>query len=971
MPRTSSDLYKSSSCPNQANLTVASSEMLRARIVRKVTVDAIMRRGEIDIRGELISRFDAANYRFESFDQLIDNIRNYEEGIADLVDQFNRKRNQGWNIQRISYDEDTTVDFYGTPIKALFDFLLTNPETGAIHAVKIKTGKYAKALKNPTIPEAYCVAKYVKGIAEAANPDFVSEGYVDYAYIFDSSKKPKGKIAEYNYSQLEQTMDQLRASEDTTQTLSRCSGEDCGRCSMSIICNYEEPAMAEDVMRQVRSAGEITLSEEQQAVVDFREGIARVNAGPGAGKTLVVAFRVLELLRSGVPANKIALLTFTRAGAEEMIARVTQYAQEANIPFSPYDMTTGTFNSFCMNKIESFYEFLGYSAPPTLLEDSQKYEIINRILAQFPRINGWNYATYADVIKGMNGMIKSQAILEIIKVFDALKAGRTPDKVPSGVMGQLKAMFSKYQSELKRRNLIEYDDQIVLMRKLGEEVPDFYSLMGFEHIIVDEFQDTDKKQIELLREMISKNEHFKSFMAVGDDSQSIFGFRFTTPEYMINFGNYFGDLLPVPEGTRQEDNFTDLNLLTCRRCPQPIVSLANRINGLRVSRAAEAPLVTPKRSELQPVIQGFYTQEQEVKYIADSIERDLANGKDPSQIAVLTRNKNDIAAVAGELARRGVPATVCNPVPYIKDARVAAICEFWNAWQGLGDLGIAAYINAMNHGSLRDVAPEAIRTAIENFEFPEDRGLSSFVEYAHALDHIDPEGQFDACYRDFLTKIDRCRSLDELADFFRTFDLYGYKDSFRREGKYEGICITTVHSAKGLEWDKTYLTLTSFDHKEYHTHSDRYVNSGGYDEDLRLLFVGATRAKESLVMTGCYELQVVDNVYVRNQFVEKMYELLDKPYDYSPRVANVLREEARRQLEERRTTEVRLEQSNPRTRRNSRAAAQANANTEEIAPPELTTRPQTPDGLYTEQQMQDMNLSFDQVLASIAANLGY
>lgn len=941
--KTSSDLFKNTNCPNHAEVTEASLRMVRARVIRRVAIDSIMKQGDIDVMGELISRFDAAGYKFESYDQMLDNIGSYTHGIEELTRQLNEYRERGYNIERISKDEDTTVDYYGTPIKAVCDFLMTDPATGDVHAIRVKSGKYVSKLSEASIPEAYCIAKYAQSVAGNHN------GYVDYAYVSPANSRSRVQISQLGLHQLTPKMDIIHANESAVEVLQRCSGEDCANCSMSLICNYEEPALAEDVMRQVRSAGEITLSNEQQAVVNFDRGIARVNAGPGAGKTLVVAFRVLELLRSGVPEHKIALLTFTRAGAEEMVARINQYCIEQDVEFSPAELTTGTFNSFCMNKIESYYETLGFREPPQLLEDSKKYELCNRLLAEFPKILKWNYSTYADTIKNMP-FLKNQAVSELIYAFSALKAGRMPESVPQGALPQIKAMFNKYQAELKRLNLIEYDDQIVLMRKLGELVPDFYSTMGYEHIIVDEFQDTDLKQIELLQKMIRENTHFKSFMAVGDDSQSIFGFRFTTPEYMINFGHYFGE------------DFTDLNLLTCRRCPQPIVSLANRINGLRTSRAAEAPLITPKRSDLQPVVQGFYTQNQEVKYICDSIEEDLRSGKDPSQIAILTRNKNDIAPIAAELAKRGIPATICNPVPFIKDARVAAICEFWKSWNGNGDLGILAYVNAMGRGSLKNADPFVIRDTIDHFEFPEEKGFSSFIEKARALDNIDEEGKYDACYREFLSRIERCRSYDELADFFRTFDLYGNKDSFRREGKYEGICITTVHSSKGLEWDTTYLTMTHFDENAYHTHPDRYINNGEMDENYRLWFVGATRAKTKLVMTGVFELKQSKSnhgVTFRNQFIEKAYELLNKPYDFSIRTANLIREEMRRQEERQRRDSVSISQSAARRRRTNTTAETAEV-AENMIQSEYGVI--SADGLMTEAQLEALNMTFDDIL---------
>lgn len=960
--KTSSDLYRQNSCPNHAEVSEASLNRIRAQVVRRVAIDSIMSRGQTNVRGELVSRFSAAGYQFESYDQMIDNINRYESGIIDLTQKFNELREDGFTVSRISHSEDTTVDYYGTPVKALPDFLLTHPENNTVHAVRIKTGKLKTSLDDSAIPEAFVLSKYAQSVADGAG----GSGYIDFAYLFDGRKQPRASLREYLYRNLERDMERVRINNNPTEVLQRCSGEDCASCSMSLICNYEEPALAEDVMRTVRSAGEITLSDEQQAVVDFREGIARVNAGPGAGKTLVVAFRVLELLKSGVPEHKIALLTFTRAGAEEMVARIHQYCLEQDVAFNPSEMTTGTFNSFCMNKIESYYDTLGFREAPQLLEDSKKYEICNRLLAEFPRIVAWNYANYADDLKGMP-FVKGQAVTELIRAFNTLKAGRDPDNVPAGALSQVKAMFNKYQALLKRLCYIEYDDQIVLMRKLGELVPDFYSTLGYEHIIVDEFQDTDLKQIELLQCMIRDNSHFQSFMAVGDDSQSIFGFRFTTPEYMINFGHYFGELRPAPEGVNPDNNFTDLNLLTCRRCPQPIVSLANRINGLRTSRAAEAPLVTPKQSSLQPFVQGFYTQEQEVKFICDSIERDIASGKDPSQIAILTRTKDDIEAVVGELSRRQIPATVCNPVPYIKDARVASICEFFNSWQGNGDLGIAAYINALNHGSLKDVNPMAIRDAIDHFSFPEDKGLSSFMEYARALDNIDEDGQFDACYRDFLSRLDRCRTFEDLAEFFRTFDLYGDKDSFRREGKYEGVCVTTVHSSKGLEWDTTYLTVSSFDNNKNHLHEDRYRASGDMDEDLRLLFVGCTRAKTKLVISGLFELKEGKSNHgrvFRNQFVETFYELLNKPYDFSPRQAHLIREQQLSAERRRRASTTTAASERRNVRRNNRANQNQAALTQEGANEiQNDYGITTADGLLTEAELEAMNLTFDELFA--------
>jgi len=886
--KTSSDLYNRDLCPGHASVKAASDHLLRARAVKAVALRAFCG-GHIDnIRGELLSRLTQAGYRFESYDQMVENLDHWEQCIKGIALRGETMREQGWTISRVPYDADTTIDYFGEDLRALVDVVMTRPDDGRIYVGRVKTGKYKPTMKLSLEEsrEAYALYTYAEKLAEEREEETglpqERPGVMEIFLEGSTRSRTDGGTRVAPIDEVIRTVEREQqdiaareAAEDYVPV--RCSGEDCERCDMECICHYEEPALAEDALRVVRPISEITLSPEQQAVVSFREGVARVNAGPGAGKTLVVAFRVRELLRSGVPERDIALLTFTRAGAEEMTARIRQYCEDGGVTFDPDAMTCGTFNSFCMTLIQDNYEALGFTDRPSVIDDATKYDIINRVLAEFPVIREWNYASFVDATNGQKFANKydKNATKQLVKFFGLLKADHfDPAAAPRGCEGQIRRMFTRYQEILKAKNLVEFDDQIKLVRKLGDMDPDFYNTLGYKHIIVDEFQDTDLPQIELLQKMINTDSN-ESFMAVGDDSQSIFGFRFTSPEYMINFDRYFGE-------------FSDLNLLTCRRCPQPIVNLANKINSLRISRAATAPLVTPKQSETQPVVRGFYTADAEVQFICSQIEQDIAAGRAPSSIAVLGRETRDLEPIAAELARRGIPATVCNPVPYYKDPRVRAITEFWKAWRGGGTLGIAAYINAMGHGSLKGKTKEEIEQAIEEFRFPTVRSTSAFIRAARALDSIDPDGMFDACYRDFLEKIERCTSYTQLDDFFRAFDRYGRKDTFRREGVYEGVCITTAHSAKGLEWDKTYVTLSRFDKNQYHKH-DNYTENPEFDENLRLWFVAATRAKEELVMTGTFLLPAKEDAIPKggeyhNWFLEEAHSLLGVTYNYKQRL---------------------------------------------------------------------------------------
>ena len=423
--KTSSDLFKSDSCPNHADVVQVSDAMIRARAVKRAAIDAIM--GDIqhmDIQGLILSRLTAAGYSFESFDQMIINLHKFEEAVELSADWFHQREAMGWHFERLSKDEDTTVDYFGTPVKALPDFMATTPD-GDSYAIKISASK-DKPIKDDYVPEAYCLAAY----ANDTKPDPAGSAGVIKLFMFDKQNNAAAKTEEMTYATALTKAREVQEAREATAG-ERCSGEDCERCSMNSICNYEDPPLAQNTLRDITPSQTISLSAEQQAVVNFTEGIARVNAGPGAGKTLVVAFRVRQLLQSGVPANKIALLTFTRAGAEEMTTRIKQYCDEAGVAFDPAEMTCGTFNSFCMDQIQANYVQLGFLEPPRLLDDSTKYDICNRILAQFPRIQAWNYGGFADNILSLKFTAKSQAISSLIDAFATLKAGREP-AVPFG-----------------------------------------------------------------------------------------------------------------------------------------------------------------------------------------------------------------------------------------------------------------------------------------------------------------------------------------------------------------------------------------------------------------------------------------------------------------------------------------------------------------------------------------------------------
>jgi len=192
--------------------------------------------------------------------------------------------------------------------------------------------------------------------------------------------------------------------------------------------------------------------------------------------------------------------------------------------------------------LEERYMELGFLAPPDVIDDETKCGVIKEILDKYSPISEWDYLNFT-----MNMARAKGALWSAVETFAQIKKNgwtRLNHKIEHLSEPSITVLFQAYEdfcNLLKARNLVEYDDQLLMVFDLLKSDPTLFDKMGFRHIVVDEFQDTDLPQIKLLQEMINTPK-FKSFLAVGDDSQAIFSFRNTSPEYLIDFFNYFGNI---------------------------------------------------------------------------------------------------------------------------------------------------------------------------------------------------------------------------------------------------------------------------------------------------------------------------------------------------------------------------------------------------------------------------------------------
>jgi DNA helicase-2/ATP-dependent DNA helicase PcrA len=871
--RTSSQLKTADYChSNTGGVSPRQTQAFIRASAQKNIIKRVMQGEEIpDIRGELESVLTERGAMFE----------NYEQKNAALILYSARiQRYLNYQMHRpgetmYPSPEDRIITLDGEEIEVLPDFI--QQEGNSVIVTKIKTGKASadSIRENRDSMEALALGELGKKLF----PD--KRVFVSYNFLGDSTAQAERTNISlpYDYRQAKISMQEfdrereaqlMQKLSDQKEEATMCSPEDCAGCSRNNICHFEEPPIALGVEASVRPVSEIHLTSAQRDIINFEEGIARVNAGAGAGKTLVVALRVKHLIEQGYDPHKICLLTFTKTGAEEMTGRAVSYLAGDGTLVDPDAITSKTINAFCQDIANEHFEELGYSQPPRVIPEEVKSGIINRILDVYPRIPEWKYGFTQG--KGKYSRFVKNALTSAKDLFSEInKKGYTLADNPYGSQYDQTSlilifqMCEEYNAQLKRRNMWDYDDQLAGVFKLLEQNPDLFEEYGYEHIMIDEFQDTDESQIALLVRMI-ETQNFKSFMAVGDDSQAIFSFRECSPEFMIHFDRYFGA-------------YTNLNLVENHRSAANIIDFANEVNALSDERV-DKDLIATKPAGPDPRIEGFYTATQEYQFIAHDIADRVARGEDPSSIAVLTSDRYEITAIASELAKLGVPSVMMNPIPYRQNSRVAALCNYFDSFTNGTSQGLAEYANVLAHGALKDASPEEMEAAIaeqRSAMLDTPRTCEAFIERAKELD----PAELDDCYQGFLEKVGYCQTMDELTEFFHDFELYGNDSTFKREGNFSGVCLITVHSAKGMEWDTTYLTLSKFDRPQYHTSANRM--HGDINESYRKWFVGATRARKELIMTGQYVLRhsLKDGITL-NDYVRKAYELTGKVYGYNP-----------------------------------------------------------------------------------------
>jgi DNA helicase-2/ATP-dependent DNA helicase PcrA len=603
------------------------------------------------------------------------------------------------------------------------------------------------------------------------------------------------------------------------------------------------------------------LNPAQYEAVTMDQGPLLVIAGAGSGKTRTLTYRVARLVEEGIPPASILLLTFTRKASGEMLRRAATLLDQRC-----EKVAGGTFHSFANLTLRKYAQRLGFDSPFSILDRADAEEAINLLRTmlklnlkerRFPRKR-----TIANIYsKAINKVVSiDEIILEDYPHFGKDAA-------------DLLRLYEAYKAYKKQHFLVDYDDLLVYLKAFLEDNQDVRETLSrtYRYIMVDEYQDTNKIQADIVRLLATTH---NNVMVVGDDSQSIYAFRGAHFSNIMDFPKVF----PNTKIIKLEENY---------RSTQCILNLANVI----IDRAQEKytkVLFTRRKGGALPALVAAEDEHTQSQFVAQRILELREEGISLGEIAVLFRSSYHCFDLEIELNRRRVPFVKVGGFKFMETAHIKDILAHMRilvnpqdsvSWhrvllllEGIGPKAADEIFQEVVRsrkgiGGLASIKPkpryaqplEKFRQVLQG----SDTGCCTVAEIgARLVRYYQPvmEKKFDDYPKrakdleHLLAIMERYDGLEKfLTDMALEPPNASIDDILATDYDDEQLVLSTIHSAKGLEWHTVFIiwALEGRFPAVYAVRSDEEM-----EEELRLMYVAATRAKENLYFS--YPIDVYD-----------------------------------------------------------------------------------------------------------------
>lgn len=606
------------------------------------------------------------------------------------------------------------------------------------------------------------------------------------------------------------------------------------------------------------------LNEMQKKAVMQTEGPVLILAGAGSGKTGALTVRIAHLLEMGIKPWNILAITFTNKAAKEMRERVEKLVGEG-----ARDMWISTFHSTCVRILRREIQHLDYDNSFSIYDGDDQEKILREA---FKRLN----MSTTDKTFSVKGALASISHLkEEMTSWETYSQQVDKDDLRAV---RLARVYETYQKMLKENNALDFDDLIyktVLLFRQFPEVLEKYQ-ERFRYIMVDEYQDTNTSQYELVAMLAAK---YQNLCVVGDDDQSIYGWRGANIRNILDFEKDFPETTVI----KLEQNY---------RSTKKILEAANAVIHHNQTRK-DKTLWTENDSGSILHIFKAENEYDECRFVAEKIQELEKKGRKRSEMAVLYRTNAQSRAVEDMMVRKGIPYRLFGGVRFYERKEIRDILSYLKVLANPNDtIALRRIINVPKRGigetSLDKLAAFAqeqgislygalsrldeittLKTRAAKFrDFYElfehlrvDAGAFSVAELLDAvikrtgyLQILMAEGREEALSRiqnldEFVNKAaeyDQNNPEGDLAGFLEEVALVADIDSY--EESEEAVALMTLHSAKGLEFPFVFIIGM----EEGIFPGYRAVMYGGekeIEEERRLCYVGITRAKEELFLT--------------------------------------------------------------------------------------------------------------------------
>jgi DNA helicase-2/ATP-dependent DNA helicase PcrA len=612
------------------------------------------------------------------------------------------------------------------------------------------------------------------------------------------------------------------------------------------------------------------LNATQRAAVQTLSGPVLVLAGAGTGKTRVITHRIVELIRAGVPAERILSVTFTNKAAREMRQRTAELLGRARHA----GPVVSTFHALCVRILREEIEVLGYPAAFRITDRGDQEAVARRVLREI-RVTEKSLRP-ADML-GTISRWKSSGV----------GAARAAELAENDQQFLAAMGYRHYQEHLRGAGAVDFDDLLLLVDRLFAESPEVLSRQQsrFDHVQIDEYQDTNSIQFRIIAALVERH---RNLCVVGDDDQAIYGWRGADVRHILGFASFFRDAAVF----RLEDNY---------RCTDRILELANRL--VRHNRGRHAKTLRAHKPAAAEVRVLEYPDEQvEAEQVVHEIRFLIQKkGVPAGEIAILFRTNEQPRLFESELRRTNVRYVLIGSQSFYDRKEIRDLLAYLKVLahpqdeasllrivnvppRGLGAKTVSRlHEHAVRGGrSFWDVAEDALRAdelpagareglrtlgqLLAEFrrKFRESpRHMERIVR--ELIDAVGYEAEIERQYKAPEQQLARTAVLDEfvnsigeyvrravapgLSDFLASIALEGRDDEPDVESRAaeNAVKLMTLHSAKGLEFPRVYIVGMEEGLLPHKRSLDGAAEE--LEEERRLTYVGITRAMDVLTLT--------------------------------------------------------------------------------------------------------------------------